>query len=264
MRPVRIVIGLALVAVTACGQPVAPAGGGRPVDVAELVGSWSVSGTGAEDAVLVIDSTRFEVRSGRDVRYGGWRGDSSGLFVAHVSSAGAGPPPPDMSTPPWLEEATAVTRAGSDLVLLDAAGEPTARLSPLAGPPPPPGGPAGHFGPAAPLPAGVEPNERSRLVGRWEITDRGQAARAPQPPHVDLAAEGSWTGSDGCNGGGGRWVSGPGGVLLATGGPMTLRGCDGMAAVPGWLTSTARAGFDGATLVLFDGDGRELGRLIQP
>ncbi len=263
MRPVRIVVGLALVAVTACGQPVVPAGGGGPVDVAELVGSWSVSGPGTADAVLVIDSTRFEVRAGRDVRYGGWRADSSGLFVAHVSTAG-GEWPPDLSTPPWLVAATAGTRAGSDLVLLDAAGEPTARLSPQPGPPPPPGGPAGHFGPAAPLPPGVEPVERSRLLGRWEITDRAQAARAPEPPHVDLAAAGSWTGSDGCNTGTGRWVSGPGGVLLATGGPMTLKGCDGMAGVPGWLARSARAGFDGATLVLFDVDGRELGRLVRP
>ena len=64
--------------------------------------------------------------------------------------------------------------------------------------------------------------------------------------------------------GAGRWVSGPLGMLLATRGPMTLMGCEGMAGVPGWLASTARAGFDGETLVLFDVDGRELGRLIRP
>jgi hypothetical protein len=259
----RIMIGLAIVAVAVCGHPAVPAGGGGSVDVAELVGSWSVSGTGTVGAVLVLESTRFELRSGSDVRYGGWRADSSGLFVAHVTGAG-GDAPPDMSTPQWLEAATAVTRAGSHLLLLDAAGEATAHLSPQGGPPPGAAGPAGHFGPAAPLPTGLEPPERSRLVGRWEITDREQAARAPQPPHVDLAAEGSWTGSDGCNVGAGRWVSGPHGMLLATSGPMTLKGCEGMAGVPGWLASTVRAGFDGETLVLFDVDGRELGRLIRP
>lgn len=235
------------------------------MDVAALVGSWSVTATATAtaDTMLVLHPDGFELRSGGPaVRYGSWRADSSGLFVAHVTGASGGARP-DMSTPPWLEAATTVTAAAGDRLLLDAAGRTTAQLSPRAWQPPAPGGPTGRSGPAAPLPAGLEPVERSRLIGRWEIADHERAALAPQPPHVDLAPDGAWTGTDGCNNGAGRWTTGPAGALLATSGPMTLMACAGMAPVPGWLGQTARAGFDGATLVLVDADGRELGRLVR-
>jgi heat shock protein HslJ len=232
------------------------------VDVAGLVGSWSVTTTAtAADTILVLHPDGFALRGGPAVRYGSWRADSSGLFVAHVTGA-SGDARIDMSTPPWLEAATFVTAATGDRLLLDAAGRTTAQLSPRAWPPPA-SGPTWRPGPAAPLPAGLEPAEHSRLVGRWEIADDGRAAPTPQPPHVDLAAGGAWTGTDGCNNAAGRWTSGPAGALLATSGPMTLMGCAGVAQVPSWLGQTARAGLDGATLVLLDADGRELGRLVR-
>lgn len=263
MRLLRAMIGMAVVVAAACGQPTAiPGGEGGPVDVADLLGSWSVTATAPADTILVLHPDGFELRSGPAVRYGSWRADSSGLFVAHVTGASGGARP-DMSTPPWLEAAATVTAATGDRLLLDVGGRTTARLSPRAWPPPAPGGPTGRPGPAAPLAAGLEPVEHSRLVGRWKIADHERAAPAPQPPHVDLAPGGAWTGTDGCNNGAGRWTSGPAGALLATSGPMTLMACAGMAPVPGWLGQTARAGFDGATLVLLDADGRELGRLVR-
>jgi hypothetical protein len=223
------------------------------VDPGALVGTWSVTGTGA---VLAVDPHGFELRDGTDVRFGSWRADPSGLFVAHVT--GATVQPPDTATPPWLAAAATVTAEGTDVVLHDAAGEPTARLSPQAGPPPQPGAPA--LGPAAPLPDGLEPAERSELTGRWVPAE---PSGAQQPPHVELTADGTWTGSDGCNGSAGRWTAGADGILLATSGPATLMACVGMVGVPGWLGQAARAGFDGETLVLVDVAGNELGRLTR-
>jgi hypothetical protein len=67
---------------------------------------------------------------------------------------------------------------------------------------------------------------------------------------MQIVPDGSWNGSDGCNGKGGRWIAGP----PARGWPsraQTLIGCDG-ADVGGWLSGASRAGTAGAELVLLD------------
>lgn len=71
---------------------------------------------------------------------------------------------------------------------------------------------------------------------------------------------GSWTGSDGCNGLGGRWSVGAGGELLATAGPETTIGCENVA-IAQWLTTAVTAALDGGTLVLLDAAGTAIGRL---
>lgn len=244
---------MVLLAATSCGRPVGGTEPGAPVT--GIVGTWTVTATGGPDAEIVLDEFGFELRAdGPLILFGGWRHDPSGPFVAHVSSATGSPEkgPLDLSTPPWLLAASAVQVDGADRVLLDGSGVPTARLVdrrdvPAADPPRP-----------VALPGGLAPVDRARLLGTW--VPPGDPV-APQPPHVRFAGNGDWNGSDGCNGGNGRWTVGPDGVLLATGGPMTLIGCDGMVGVPGWLAATTRAGMDGATLVLVDVTGAELGRL---
>jgi hypothetical protein len=127
--------------------------------------------------------------------------------------------------------------------------------------------------PAAALPAGLRPAAAADLVGRWVPADRPED-RTPWPSHVTFAADGDWTGSNGCNGQGGRWLAGPAGSFLAVAGPQTLMGCvpvarPARAAAPGvhapvdgsWLTAASRAGLAGEELVLLDRSGRELGRL---
>lgn len=74
--------------------------------------------------------------------------------------------------------------------------------------------------------------------------------------------DGTWIGSDGCNGGSGRWAMGDGGELLVTAGPSTLIGCEGVG-VPGLFAQSALAGFDGAELVLLDQTGAELVKLVR-
>ena len=50
---------------------------------------------------------------------------------------------------------------------------------------------------------------------------------------------------------------------MATGGVSTLIACGGDI-TPALFQSARRAGFDGEILVLFDGTGKELGRLRRP
>jgi hypothetical protein len=79
---------------------------------------------------------------------------------------------------------------------------------------------------------------------------------------VTFASDGSWSGSDGCNGQGGRWRLGTGGDLVTTTGPSTQIGCAGVP-VGGWMARARQAGLAGKTLVLLDGTGHEIGRLVR-
>jgi META domain len=100
------------------------------------------------------------------------------------------------------------------------------------------------------------------LVGR-RVPAAGAGSGAPTPPFVELAADGTYTGSDGCNRTRGPWSVGPGGALDAGPGPSTRMACPDMVPVPSWFTLAARARFDGAELVLLDADGAELGRVVR-
>ena len=114
--------------------------------------------------------------------------------------------------------------------------------------------------PAAPLPAGLEPADRAGLTGRWLPAGKRHGT-GDDAPHLAVEDDGRWQGSDGCNGQSGGWTVGPDGAFLATVGPQTLIGCDGVD-VGDWVSRAARAGLDGRTLVLLDRSGKELGRLV--
>lgn len=122
------------------------------------------------------------------------------------------------------------------------------------------GGPGPDPSGSVPLPAALRPATATELIGNWAPAD-GRGQGAPHRPSIELRADGTYRGSDGCNGASGHWTSGPGGELHATSGPRTLMGCADMLDVPSWLAGAARAGFDGAVLVLLDDHGVETGRL---
>ncbi|MET3976539.1 META domain-containing protein [Cellulosimicrobium sp. 4261] len=106
-----------------------------------------------------------------------------------------------------------------------------------------------------PLPDGAVPATAGALVGRWQPgTDYAT------DPHVVLAEEGTWTGTDGCNVADGTWRVGAEGRLVVTSGGHTEIGCEGEP-VPYLLALSSRAGLDGDVLVLVDHDGVELARL---
>jgi hypothetical protein len=283
------VLALAALALTACGdgsegdvvgaEPMAPhsAGaasvvpGGDPVD---LVGSWHIEGAQGEEpgAVLrVADDVMLWRECG--AYFGSWRAASGGLFVASFDGAEGGCPMGEEPTPGWLARTVGFAVDGDERSLLAADGSVTARLRPgarptasshmlpeLAEPPEVTPELREALAPAEPLSEELTPAAAPDLVGRW-IPAEGDYRSAPEQPHVQLDGDGTWSGSDGCNGSGGRWTAGQDGALIATSGASTLIGCDG-APVDSWLYSAADAGFDGDdVLVLVGPDGTETGRL---
>ncbi|MGA1838049.1 META domain-containing protein [Herbiconiux sp. 11R-BC] len=104
--------------------------------------------------------------------------------------------------------------------------------------------PAGEAAPAA----------TNDVVGVW-VT--GESYASPQVPYLDFASDGSWTGSDGCNGAQGDWSVDSSGMLSVTAGAQTLIGCDGVA-LPGILSQAGMALRQGEELILADTDGKAM------
>jgi len=246
----RFLVVLALVA--GLGSPARPAiAGGDPL---ALVGWWRVATTGE---TVVIDPSRLEVRTGARTAEGSWVGDGDGRFLARSYGV-----PPGSAEPGWLATAAGFALDGPDRVLLDRAGATVARLVPApagavtgaADPARPPSDAERRAGkPTAPLPSGLTPV--GDPTGRWVPIEDVPS----YPAYVDIAADGTWTGSDGCTGTGGSWLTGPEGAFLATARSiMTFVACPGIGVAP-QVGAARRIGADGPTLVLLDADGTAVG-----
>lgn len=262
---------------TGSPEPSATAATGpEGLDVTSLVGNWFVTGDGAENGLMAtVAPDEFRVWQRCGAAFAPWRASPSGLFAAQVSSWSG--PCGDRPELPWLEKATGWRPDGATIVLLGSTGAEVGRLTPGASPtadanttpdyatPPPVTDEVRAVLDAAPtLGAGVTSGSTPEmLVGSW-IAKRpgGGSFGGPDKPGITVNDDGTWSGSDGCNGSGGRWASDGMSRLVATSGPSTLIGCDGVNA-PGWFSSAWLAAFDGDELVLFGYDGKELGRLTR-
>ncbi|MFC8846741.1 MULTISPECIES: hypothetical protein [unclassified Micromonospora] len=250
----------------------------RPLKPEGLIGNWTLADVDEPGAgtVLRLAPQELDVVGSRCGTLGGaWRADPDGLFLASIHSAFTyavegipGCARASQDTPDWLRRVTAYRfDDGGRPVLLDDLAQPVARLipgaTPTAGPdmldsalaPPVVTDEARRDLAATPaLPATLTPVDPHRLARHWVPVSGHRAA------YVKFTAGGGWHGSDGCNDSRGRWLTAPGGALLATVGAVTLVGCESVP-VDHWLSTARRAGFDGADLVLLDVRGRETGRL---
>jgi hypothetical protein len=240
------------------------------VDAVALVGLWEVLDAGEEPGtILKLGTGQLALLRPCGPIWGAWNADAAGLFVAGASAWHG--PCGDDPRPAWLTAVAAHRPEEEGHVLLDAAGGVVARLVPgdeptlpdtvaqsEAAPPEVTDDTRRRLGPSAPLPAGLVAVDAGSVVGRWVPSD----APAGSEAHAELQADGEWSGSDGCNGLGGRWRTGTGGALLAVGGGHNLAGC-GNIPVQDRLERTARAGFDGDVLVLLDRQGDEVGRFTR-
>ncbi|GAA1857763.1 hypothetical protein GCM10009772_37520 [Pseudonocardia alni subsp. carboxydivorans] len=80
---------------------------------------------------------------------------------------------------------------------------------------------------------------------RWLPADGTAQGRA----FAEFAPDGTWTGSDGCNGQSGEWTLGDGGALRATAGLSTMIGCEN-APVARWISEAVHVEVDGPDLLL--------------
>lgn len=232
-----------------------------------LVGDWKVEGTEVEPGTIVRLDGDLTMWTSCGQWMGGWRADDAGMFTGMVhgwQGDDCQPPHDGDPTPRWLREVVGYRMAGSTAELLDIAGEVAVRLTPASAPadaPKPSDADPFQSGArsATPLPGDVTQADRSALVGRW--APEGAPASAPEPPFIEIADDGSWTGSDGCNGMNGRWSVGEAGSFGAASGPVTAIGCDGVD-VGAAMVKATRAGFVGESLKLFDAAGTELISLV--
>ncbi|HHW50907.1 MAG TPA: META domain-containing protein [Pseudoclavibacter sp.] len=100
----------------------------------------------------------------------------------------------------------------------------------------------------------------AQLSGTW--VQEGRPQDAPTPPYIDLAADGTWEGSDGCNGLSGRWLIDSGGAVLATSNPTTLVGCSGQVSLGQALIQSYYMGVTDGALTLWDASGTILITLV--
>jgi heat shock protein HslJ len=97
-----------------------------------------------------------------------------------------------------------------------------------------------------------------QLVGTWVVD---ATFDVPTQPFLTLVGDGSWTGSDGCNGVQGTWAVAAGGELTVEAGPSTLIYCDGKP-LPRLFASARRASVAEGTLTLSDASGAVTATLV--
>jgi len=238
-----------------------------------LVNLWRVSGAVGEapNTWLRLDASEFQLWRDCGMISGSWAASGT-LFLGAVTSASGTCSTADaMPTIDWLDAASSYRRTTTGFALVNRDGHDVATLTVDGAPKPidtvdvsytkPPvvtDAVRQAFQPPKALPSRLTPATAATLTGTWVPA----TGAMPMNPHVTFAADGSWTGTDGCNGGGGRWAIDNDGRFLTTTGSSTLIGCDG-APIPAMVGATSRMAFDGATLVLLDHDGHEQGRLAR-
>jgi hypothetical protein len=237
-----------------------------------LVGTWKVKAPGEGPGVALSLGERLILFRSCGEIGGDWRADHAGRFVDYLfSEDGSCSHGREAIAVPWLTQATGYRVQGRHRLLLNSAGHVVARLSPGAHPSvnshdspsdalPVRLTPAirAMLAPSPPLSSGLRPANADTIVGRWRTLGRQAGNRAS---YVQFNPNGSWVGSDGCNGAAGRYAIDDSGRLITTdGGPNGLVACQGTQAMY-WVERTRRIGVDGHDLVLLDAHGKVLGRL---
>lgn len=114
---------------------------------------------------------------------------------------------------------------------------------------------------ATPTPAVKVQLSPQTVAGTWRPVEMDglktlKAAR-PEDPVLVLLPDGTWNGSDGCNGLQGTYTIGQRGEFTATVGPQRMVGCENVPHT-GVLKTAKRVALDDDTLRFFATDGRQL------
>ncbi|WP_158251109.1 META domain-containing protein [Cryobacterium sp. Y11] len=200
---------------------------------------------------------------------GSWRASETLFLASTYAASGECVTGATLPRVAWLESVTGYRAAGAGWELTDANGAVVATLTIDGNPEAIPTAAELYTQPPVitaamretlrqpvSLAPELTPATSDDLVGRWVPV----SASSTTDPHVLFAADGTWAGSDGCNGGQGRWAVDGQGALLATAGASTLMACEG-APVPSWVAQARLASLDDGVLRLLDAGGAELGQL---
>lgn len=270
---------VAALAAACAGAPVG-GGGNQPaahestareeIPPSELVGLWRVDADGeSADTWLQIASpfSPNELTIWRECGViSGWWQPGAGAMLTSIESwsMACGD---DAAQVDWLLTVHGFAADGEARVLLDETGELLATLT-IDGEPPAdptiaddyrvqpelsPEQAAELDARPAPMPDGLEPAAAVDVLGRWVPLESYET-----DPFIELLEDGTWSGSDGCNGLGGRWLLDQENALLVTSGPQTLVGCEGenLGSV---LVDAAWLVVDGDRLIFYDSDGVKTG-----
>jgi len=275
----------ALVALLAgCGSSVNTATPGRTPspdvlspggDPEALVKTWTVAEPAASAGDIVIFGDELELFLDCGLMFGAWRANKHGMLVA--SETGGDGSCFENNRDPWPDwfSADAFRIEGEDAVLLDRDGQPLARLQPGGHPTTGPNDSPEFASPPvltpalrksldepAPLPDDVMPATRSDVLGRWLPLPTERPDGAPRSAFVAFDESGTYKGSDGCNGDGGRYELGEDGLILATTGVSTAVGCN-TSPLSSWPYEAGRLGTRGDHLVFVDPTGKIMGEAVR-
>jgi hypothetical protein len=241
-------------------RPTAPVTATVPTDPAELVGVWQVGRGGRSTTATLRLGAELSVREPCGVVFGEWRADRGGRFIGRIDSgyrACVSSRTGEFGAP-WMAQVESYRVDGSSRLLLDASGSVVATLTPAASTSRPKR-PSWLDQTRRPLPNGLQPATVADLVlHRWQAV----VAQLNPRSYLQFDPDTAWSGSDGCNGVGGRYQIGGGGELLLVSGLVTAVGC-GNSPASLWLEQASRIGIAGGDLVLVDRGGAVLGRLTE-
>lgn len=234
-------------------------------DPAELVGSWFIAADGEEPhAILTLGDGLFLLRKCGTLD-GNWRANKHAMFVGEFYGGSGGCFKAQQSPfPQWMVKVTGFRRDGNNELLVTSRGTTVATLTPgaQASPDPDIAEMHGGFAEPQPLPAGVDPVTADDVIGRWLPMPQDRPEGSRDKAFVEFDDGGGYTGSDGCNGVGGRYIVGPAGLILATSGPRHLVGCDN-SPLPDWPAESGRLGLRDGHLVFVDPAGKVLGEAVR-
>ena len=249
---------------------ITPPGPTSGADPEALVGAWRVGGSQvlADKRLYLSPSGRLRAVGSGCRLMGGWSATESGLTILSVEAAGGrcGDDLPDAGG--IFDGVQRFTVGGPAVRLTDLIGKPVItliRADDSVGANPSAAAFTPRPAPAA-LSSGLQPvSETTLATARWLPVATLDSDRWSdrERPHVSFAVGGGWSGSDGCNGLGGRWSMDPTtGEWLSGRGSQTEIGCDNVDVAS--MVATARTvGSDGDELVFLDPDGNETGRFVR-
>ena len=226
---------LAVTLLTACaGNP-----GGEPAETVDPIGTWGDATTTEEPSLAFGNGGSLSGTDGCNRLVGSWTAEGDTITFVEVAQTRMMCEGVDT----WLSALTTATIDGDTLTVFDESGEEIGALERAS---------ADKATPDASITPSADP---ALFIGTWGTATTDTA---PGEPYIVIAADGTASGNDGCNGFGGMNWAVEGATITFTGGAMTFMACEG---VDQWLNQRATATVDGDTMTFFDESGAEIGSL---